>query len=435
MKTKLINTLFILCLSALSACDTQPDTSGDPVQLGETVKSNQQRVMAPIINVMDQESLVSGNSAFAYNLYKELLMDDGNLFYSPYSISLALAMTYAGARGQTEEQMAEAMQFPIPQDRLHPAFNSLDLKLNLQEGETGEGDEANFQLNIANSIWGQHGYDFKSDFLDTLAENYGAGLRLLDFVNETEKSRQVINDWVSDETEQKIQDLIPSGAIDPQTRLVLANAIYFNASWLREFDEELTEDGSFYMLDGVEVTVPMMKQTETFRYTAGDDYQAIELPYMGSTMAMVILLPTAEEFTAFEKSLEAGKVEAIIGILSYQSVELTLPKFSFESSFSLANSLEDLGMPDAFSPGAADFSGMNGTRELFIGAVVHKAFVAVDEHGTEAAAATAVIMKEISMPMPGESEKFIADHPFIFIIRDVETGTILFIGRVTNPES
>lgn len=434
MKTKLMNILIILWMLGLSACAAQPDTSGGAVQLGESVRSNKQRVMEPVSNASDQESLVSGNNAFAYDLYQELLKDDGNLFYSPYSISLALAMTYAGARSQTEKQMAEAMHFTLSQERLHPAFNSLDLTLTIQEEETGEGEEP-IRLNIANSIWGQHGYDFKPDFLDTLAENYGAGLRLLDFVRATEKSRQVINDWVSDETEQKIQDLIPSGAIDTQTRLVLANAVYFNASWMREFKEDLTEDGSFYLLDGGEVTIPMMKQTETFRYTAGEGYQAIELPYMGNTMSMVVLLPTTGGFAAFENSLDSENMESILGSLDYQSVELTLPKFSFESRFSLANTLMDLGMPDAFSPGSADLSGMDGTRELFISDVVHKAFVAVDERGTEAAAATAVIVRAVSMPMPGESEQFIADHPFIFMVRDLETGTILFIGRVTNPES
>jgi serpin B len=344
---------------------------------------------------------------------------------------VALAMTYAGARNQTAEQMAATLQFLLEQERLHPAFNWLDAEL-ASRGEGAQGkDGAGFRLNIVNAIWGQKGYSFLPTFLDVLAENYGAGLRILDFITETEKSRVTINDWVSDQTEGRIEDLIPQGAIDALTRLVLTNAIYFNAAWENPFDEDITADGPFYLLDGGQVTVPMMTQTESFGYTDGEGYQAVELPYDGSELSMVILLPASGNFQAFEKGLQAQQVDAIINDLQNTDVSLTMPKFEFDSEFSLKDTLAGMGMPDAFS-GDADFSGMTGNRELFISDVVHKAFVAVDEAGTEAAAATAVIAGGAAPPAEHPVQITI-DHPFIFLIRDIETGAILFVGRVLNP--
>ena len=322
---------------------------------------------------------------------RRLEKKEGNLFYSPYSISLALAMTYAGARGETAEQMADTLKFLLEQERLHPAFNWLDAEL-ASRGEGAQGkDGEGFRLNIVNAIWGQKDYSFLSTFLDILAENYGAGLRILDFITETEASRLAINQWVSNQTEERIKDLIPEGAIDALTRLVLTNAIYFNAAWEYPFDEKVTADGPFYLLDGGQVIVPMMKQTESFGYTEGEGYQAVELLYDGGELSMVILLPASGKFEAFEEGLQAQQVDAIINGLQTTQVTLTMPKFEFESEFSLKDTLAEMGMPIAFS-GGADFSGMTGNPELFISDVVHKAFVAVDEAGTEAAAATAVIM-------------------------------------------
>ncbi|MDH4268942.1 MAG: serpin family protein, partial [Dehalococcoidia bacterium] len=266
--------------------------------------------------------------------------------------------------------------------------------------------------------------------LDVLAENYGAGLRILDFITEAEKSRVIINDWVSDQTESRIEDLIPQGAIDALTRLVLTNAIYFNAAWEYPFDKKVTANGPFHLLDGAQVMVPMMKQTESFGYTDGEGYQAVELLYDGGELSMVILLPEAGQFAAFEEGLQAQGVSDIISGLQPTEVALTMPKFEFDSDFSLKDTLAAMGMPIAFS-GGADFSGMTGNPELFISEVIHKAFVAVDEAGTEAAAATAVIMRLTAVP-----ESVVAvtiDRPFIFLIRDVETGAILFVGRVLNP--
>jgi serpin B len=425
MNKRLIAVLVIVLLLPLIASIQMAQPAA-----AEVLKSDKERIISPDVSTSEQALLVEGNSAFAFDLYQALKGEEGNLFYSPYSISLALAMTYAGARGETAEQMAATLQFMLEQDRLHPAFNWLDAEL-AKRGEGAEGkDGEGFRLNIVNAIWGQKDYEFLSDFLDVLAENYGAGLRILDFITETEKSRLIINDWVSDQTEGRIEDLIPQGAIDALTRLVLTNAIYFNAAWEYPFDEDMTADGPFYLLDGGQVTVPMMKQTESFGYTEGEGYQAVELQYDGSELSMVILLPVSGNFEAFEEGLQAQQVCDIISSLQPTEVALTMPKFEFDSEFSLKDTLAEMGMPIAFS-GEADFSGMTGNRELSISDVIHKAFVSVDEAGTEAAAATAVIMKLTGVPEP--LVEVTIDHPFIFLIRDIETGAILFVGRVMNP--
>jgi len=420
---KLILCLIVVALMlGLAAC-------AQPVA-GVVIQSDKQRETSPDVNEADVATLVDGNSTFAFDLYQALREEDGNLFYSPYSISLALAMTYAGARGETAQQMTDTLHFILSQDRLHPAFNSLDIELS-QRGEGAKGkDGEGFRLNIVNAIWGQEGYKFLSEFLDVLAENYGAGMRPLDFTNAPEESRVTINNWVSDQTEGRIEDLIPQGLIDALTRLVLTNAIYFNAAWQHPFSEDMTEDGPFYLLDGGEITVSMMRQTESFSYAEGDAYRAVELPYDGRELSMVILLPQAGQFEAFEGLLDAQRVAAILEDLEPRRVALTMPRFEFESSFSLKETLAAMGMPVAFS-GGADFSGMTGNRDLFIADVIHKAFVSVDEAGTEAAAATAVVMELTAMPE--EPVEVTIDRPFIFLIHDLETGAILFVGRVANP--
>ncbi len=425
MKNILLSAIMLVVVLGLVAC-AQPVT-------GVVIQSDKQRVTSPDVNEADLATLVDGNSSFAFDMYQALREEDDNLFYSPYSISLALAMTYAGARGETAEQMADTLHFILPNNQLHPAFNWLDIEL-ASRGEGAEGkDGEGFRLNIVNAIWGQEGYKFLSEFLDLLAENYGAGLRPLDFASAPEESRITINNWVSGQTEGRIEDLIPQGLIDTWTRLVLTNAIYFNAAWQYPFSEDMTEDGPFYLLDGGEVTVPMMKQTESFGYAEGDGYQAVELPYDGRELSMVILLSRAGQFEAFEGSLDAQRVDGIIRELEHKRVALTMPKFEFESDFSLRETLAAMGMPDAFLWGVADFSGMTGNRDLFIGDVVHKAFVSVDEAGTEAAAATAVVMP--TEMTPEEPVEVTVNRPFVFLIHDIETGTILFVGRIVNPSA
>jgi serpin B len=424
MIKKLIAISAIVLLLPLIAC-TQPAP-------GELLKSDKKLITSPDVSTNEQALLVEGTSDFSFELYQALKGKEGNIFYSPYSISLALAMTYAGARGETAQQMADTLHFLLGQDKLHPAFNWLDAELASRgkdaQGKDGEG----FKLNIVNAIWGQKDYEFLPAFLDILAENYGAGLRILDFTTEAEKSRLAINKWVSDQTEGHIKDLIPPGVINELTRFVLTNAIYFNAAWEHPFDKKMTADGPFYLIDGGQVTVPMMEQAEFFGYTEGEGYQAVELPYDGDELSMVILLPGSGKFEAFEEGLQAQQVYDIISDLQLTDVMLTMPKFEFDSEFSLNDILAGMGMPDAFSLYEADFSGMTGSADLFIWGVVHKAFVAVDEAGTEAAAATAVIEAPSAGP-PESPVQVTIDHPFIFLIRDIETGAIIFVGRILNP--
>jgi serpin B len=403
---------------------------------GGVVQADKPRLVSDT-TAAERDKVAAGNSAFAFELYQKLRQErDGNLFYSPYSISAALAMTYAGARGETEKEMADTLHFALPQERLHPAFNTLDVTLTSQADE--ESEDA-FQLSIANALWGQEGYEFLPAFLDTLAEHYGAGLRTLDFVQETEKARQTINDWVAEQTEGKIEDLIPPGTLNSLVRLVLTNAIYFNGKWELPFEANDTRDNAFHLLDGSTVQVPTMSQTEAFRYAEGDGYQALELPYRESNLSMILLLPEEGRFEEVEAALSAGLVSAglvsgVVADLATEQVRLSLPKFEFESDFNLSDVLVEMGMPSAFGLGSsgADFSGMTGDRALAIGAVIHKAFVAVDEEGTEAAAATAVVMLEMAAPAE-EAVEMKLDRPFLFLIRDGETGTVLFVGRVMEP--
>jgi serpin B len=419
--------LAVCVLPLLGGCTTP----GQQASI-ESAVSGKERVMSPDASTADTSDLVLGNTAFALDLYQAVREGQDNLFYSPYSISLALAMTYAGARGETERQMADTLHFSLSQDRLHPAFNGLDLAL-ASRGEGAEGkDEGGFRLNIVNALWGQEGYAFLPDFLDLLAENYGAGLRLVDFEGDAESSRVAINDWVEDQTEGRIEDLIRRGLLNELTRLVLTNAIYFNAAWSEPFEPDQTEDGVFHLPDSGQVTVPMMRHVTSYGYAEGPGFQAVELPYDGRELSMVVLLPAEGRFGAFEDSLDAGQLDGILGDLHPQEVALTMPRFEIESELDLGEVLAAMGMPDAFSM-AADFSGMDGTDMLFIKEVVHKAFVSVDEAGTEAAAATAVIMQ--LKGMPGQPVEVTLDRPFLFFIRDMETGAILFVGRIMDPSA
>ncbi|MCK4598907.1 serpin family protein [Candidatus Bipolaricaulota bacterium] len=374
---------------------------------------------APAVNEASLKELVAGNNAFAFDLYQALRTNECNLFFSPYSISLALAITYAGARDNTAIEMAETLHFTLQQDRLHLALNAL--------GEELLGRDENINLTIANALWGQAGYPFLPDFLAVLDTGYDAGLRRADFIFAPEGARRDINAWVNDATEGKIKDLMGPGTITPDTRLVLANAIYFKGTWKVQFDARKTEFAPFYRLDGSQVKVSMMRMKEHFPYTEGMNFQAIELPYTGDALSMVILLPRAGMFADFEANLSVERLDAILAQLCSEKVQLAMPRFELTSEFSLADTLANLGMPNAFKQGIADFSGMDGTRDLFIGCVAHKTYVSVNEEGTEAAAATGVSMT-LSLPAA-----MTIDHPFIFLIRDIETGTILFVGRVVEP--
>jgi serpin B len=419
----------ILMLAAilLSACGISPA----PLPSASLAKSSLQRDLNPNVPQKDAATLVDGNNTFAVDLYKTLRTQDGNLVFSPYSISLALAMTYAGARNETESQMAQAMQFNLSQDKLHPAFNSLDLAL-MNEGKT-QNKAQPLQLNIANSVWAEKTYAFQQAYLDLIAKNYGAGIQLADFVNNYDAVRGQINNWVSNQTKNKINNLLTPGSVDAATRMVLVNAIYFKADWETPFDANNTNDAPFTLLDGSQSQVKMMNNGDlSLPYTKGDGYQAVELPYQGNTAAMDIIVPDEGNFQNFESTIDAQKLNGIFTSMQSMPIALGLPKFTFTTDFSLSRQLAALGMTDAFDPNKADFSGMTGNHDLYIGNVIHKAFVAVDEKGTEAAAATAVIM-ELGMAPVQQKVILTVDRPFIFIIRDLASGQILFIGRVLNP--
>lgn len=412
----------------LGAC--RPTVPSGSVTQADVLKSEKSRLLPLSLDDAEVDALVQGNSRFAFNLYQQLYSDEMNVFYSPYSISLALAMTYAGAHGVTEQQMAKALRFTLGQDATPAAFNALDQALASRGEQPDVEEESRFRLNIANALWGQKGYAFQAAFLDKLAQNYGAGLRMVDYVQAPEASRQTINQWVEEQTEEKIKDLLPSGSISSDTRLVLSNAIYFNAAWLWPFEESATKDGSFQLLDGGEVVVPMMRQSERMAYAEGSRYQAVELPYAGGEMSMVVLLPAGGSFEEFARSLDAQRLQTILEGMNHEQVMLSMPRFRYEASFRLKDALVQLGMGHAFSD-EADFSGMTGKPDLSISDVYHKAFVAVDEEGTEAAAATAVVMQLTAAP--GMPVEVTLDRPFVFLIRDVETDAILFIGHVVNP--
>ncbi len=397
----------------------------------KVAQSDLPRDKNPNVSPADLSAVVDGNNVFALNLYQSLRSTDGNVVFSPYSISLALAMAYAGAHGETELQMADALHFTIPQERLHPAFNQLDLDLT-REGQPGTNNGQPLQLDIANAVWAEQSFVFLKIYLDLIARNYGAGVQLADFVNQPEAVRSGINQWVSAQTHQKIRDLIPEGALDPMTKLVLVNAIYFKADWENQFDPIDTKDAPFHLLDGSVSQVKMMSNDfSAVPYSTGNGYQAVELNYLGDTASMDIVIPDVGKFEDFESQLNTQKLADILTGMQPTPLSLGLPKFSFKTNFNLGQQLSGLGMPNAFDPNLADFSGMTGGRDLFISKVLHQAFVAVDEKGTEAAAATSVIMAPTSMMQSGVN--LTIDRPFIFFIRDLPNKQILFAGRVLDP--
>lgn len=373
------------------------------------------------------EALVEGNTAFALDVYQRLKDTKGNIFFSPYSISTALAMTCAGARENTAKQMADVLHFTLDQKELHPTFGKLETWLN------GIQEKGDVQLNVANSLWPQKGYSFTTEYLTLSKKYYGVRITPLDYRQAVEEARKIINQWVEEKTKDKIKNLIKPGILNPLTRLVLVNAIYFKGNWASQFDEKRTRDETFYLLSGKRVQAHMMAQKEEFRYAKKESLQVLELPYVGADLSMIVLLPgKTDGLPELERHLTPGTLMEWIAGLRKQKVQVFLPKFKMTSQFRLDQTLIAMGMRDAFDPGKANFAGMDGQHNwLYIGAVIHKAFVDVNEEGTEAAAATAVAMR-VKMARP-TSPIFRADHPFIFLIRDNKTGSILFIGRVLDP--
>ncbi len=379
----------------------------------------------------DVSSLVKGNTQFAFDLYGELKEKKGNLFFSPYSISTALAMTFAGARGNTEKQMADTLHFTaLGQERVHPAYASLETHLN------GIQKRGGIRLNVANALWPHKDAKFVPKFLDRIKTNYHLSIKedhILDYEKNTKGARKTINQWVEKETNQKITELIKPGILDTLTRLVLTNAIYFKGDWASQFDNRLTKDAPFTLSSGKTVETPMMYQKGKFWHGEADGLQVLELPYVGDDLSMIILLPEKKDgLSDLQERLTLENTEKWLENLQNREVEVFLPTFKLTSQFRLDESLASMGMPDAFHEKKADFSGMDGQKDgLFIAAVLHKAYVDVNEEGTEAAAATAVVMQTRGMVM---RTIFRADHPFLFLIRDKNSQTILFFGRVENPK-
>lgn len=370
---------------------------------------------------------------FSVKMYSELLKvvkEDENLFFSPYSITAALGMTSAGANGRTDLQIRNALQVNLEGEDFHAGINGLAQSLQSHSQAT-----ESLELSIVNSIWSQKDLMLHVNFLDILSRHYDAGVNILDFAREPDSSRVIINEWVSEQTHDRINDLLPEGSITVDTRLVLTNAIYFLADWLIKFPDTLTDDQTFTRLDGSQVTVPMMnlrsEPVKLLYYDSGN-YRILELPYKGNRLAMDLILPNDGAYNNFEQNISAEIISHLVnGLDSAGLVSVCIPRFEFATkSISLKNAFKNLGMEEPFSL-SADFSGITDI-DLFISDIYHKAFIKVDENGTEAAAATAVIMSGTSIETP-PPPKFVANRPFIFFIRDTMTGAILFMGRVLDP--
>jgi serpin B len=394
---------------------------GTSSDMGQVAQSSLARVTAPVVSADDAATLASDNLGFAVDLYRALSSASGNLVFSPASISVALAMTYAGAATTTASQIASTLHFTLPPARLHPAFDALDLALTTPPA--GSAPNA-FALEIANATWGQRGFPFLSTYLDLLAQDYGAGLRTVDFRGAPEPSRLTINAWVSEQTQQRIPQILPRGSIDSNTPLVLTDAVYFHGDWLNPFDP-MSPMGTFHASSG-DVSVAMMSNEDPVPIWSGTGWTAAAVPYVGDTTSMVLVVPDSGTFVQFESGLTSGGLASIVGGQTGGGT-IVMPRFKFSSTTALKNVLSTMGMPDAF--GGADFSGIDGGRDLFISNVFHQANVEVDEKGTTASAATAVVLHTLSIRSVG----LVVDRPFLFFIRHDPTGAILFAGRVTDP--
>ena len=373
----------------------------------------------------DMKQVAADNNAFALDLFRQLRAGPGNLFFSPYSISTALAMTAAGARGETEKQMAAALHFSLDRQLLHPAFAALQATLNKIQSS------GHVKLSVANSLWPHNKHPFLADYLDLTRRCYDVKITPQDYLHAADAAAVAINKWVEQKTQDKIKNIIPPGALDALTRLVLVNAIYFKGNWAQPFKSDATQVAPFMFANGKTVAAPLMSQSHEYFYAAADGMQMLKLPYAGDELSMLVLLPQQTDGLAvLEQKLTFVKLDAWTQQLRQREVRVFLPKFKMTAKFELSHAMAALGMKDAFSANA-DFSGMDGQHDLFISSILHKAFVDVNEEGTEAAAATAVVMRALAMMEP--PPVFRADHPFLFFIRENSTGSILFMGRVANP--
>jgi serpin B len=375
----------------------------------------------------DQAAVVEGNNAFAFSLYSQLRKQDGNLFFSPESIFTAFAMAYAGARGSTASEIASTLHFTLAPDQLYPAMGALLNNLNAAH--------PGYQLHVADALWAEKDYAFLDDFLTLTASDYGAGFNRVDFKSAPDAVRSTINQWVEQKTENKIKDLLPPGAVNSATRLVLTNAIYFKGDWQAQFDKASTKDEDFHLSQTQIVEAPLMHLQGRFSLFSDGTFQVLDIPYKSGELSMIVFLPNdISGLPALEQSLTAATAKQWLSQLKpISKVILTLPKFKMTQQFELGGALSAMGMAKAFDQNAANFSGMTGNRDLWISAAIHKAFVDVNEEGTEAAAATGIVMRSSAMAYEPPPTIFRADHPFIFLIRDNRSGGILFMGRVIDP--
>jgi serpin B len=424
------------CLAALlssavivSACSAAPETPG-PSNQPAGVGLLQAQLARAATSPADAEQAARSINAFAIDVHRRLAAQGGNLVFSPSSVALALAMARAGARGQTAAQMDHVLR-SLGADDHAAAANSLDAALNARSGsfKDSAGKSLDVALRIANAAFGQRGMPIDQAFLDALATRYGAGLHVVDYRADPEGGRRAINGWVDERTEHRIKELIGPGVISTDTRLTLVNAIYLKAPWLVPFTDGATQLAAFTRPDQSTVQAQLMRRGGSAPYAAGRGWQAVELPYVGGSLAMTVIVP--DDLAAFEAALTADQLGAIVSALKPRAVDLSVPRFGTETAAELAGLLKDLGMPLAFDPDQADFSGITSDEKLFISAVVHQANIDVDEKGTEAAAATAVVMDTTSIP--SDLVALRVDRPFLFLLRDVPTGAIVFMGRVTDP--
>ena len=383
-------------------------------------------ILLLIVGWVFGKDVIEANNRFAINLYSQYKSEEGNIFFSPFSISTAMAMVYEGAEGKTAKEIKSVFGFPKYDNSRRNQYSNLLSEINKKDKE--------YALNTANALWAEQDFQFLDEYLTTVEKYYGGKTTNLDFKNEWEASRLIINNWVEDKTNDKIKDLLPEDVIDADTRLVLTNAIYFKAKWLIQFDADKTSDENFRVNPDKSIKVPMMQPTSqksTFNYTQNKDLQILEMPYAGEDLSMLILLPLDDDIEALENSFTIEKLTEWKKSLRKRRVKIYIPKFKFETKYFMKNTLINLGIPTAFTD-SADFSGMTGAKDLKIDKVIHQAFIEVNEEGTEAAAATAVVLGIRSKKPP--TPIFKADHPFIFIIQQKETGNILFMGRVNNPK-
>jgi serpin B len=432
LKTGFLLALVLAASIVFSGCgeSSYSDNEKGEGALFKVEKSSLPRI-TPQESLEDIVTLSEKNNDFAIGLYKQISGNEGNLVFSPYSISLAMAMLYAGAEGETQKQISDVFNFPIPQDSLHPLFNTLDLAL-ASRGNGAKGqDGKEFRLNVANQIFIQDGFSMLEEYLDTLALYYGAGIGILDFENNPEESAQIINRWIEEKTEGLIKDALKKETIKDGTKLALVNTIYLNAAWARKFSNSLTSKGDFFPEDKPSVQADMMHQTASFPYYIGKECTAVELPYDGNEISMLLIMPQNSVMSAFEEQFTPDVMDNIINSLNTGEVRLFMPKFKFYGdSLNLNAILSEMGMPVAFSDDA-DLSGIAGKKGLKVTDVIHKAYIDVNEEGTTAAGATVIIMGPTCAPdIPVE---IVFNRPFIFIIRDIETHSILFMGRVSNP--